>query len=70
MKYSKLKNELELLELNHKHEAQLMQMRQKSEKSYLLNKCTHKYEDGTSTSTFKGNQFDYFNECDICGARM
>lgn len=70
MKYSKLKHELELLELTHKHEAQLMEMRQSDERSYLLNKCTHKYEDGTPSREFKGNQFDSFYSCGICGVEI
>lgn len=66
MKYSKLKNEIEMLELQHKHEIALLQMKHEQAKSELMNKCTHKYEDGTSTRVGKGGQWNYWDECDIC----
>jgi hypothetical protein len=67
MKYSKLKNDLEMLELQHKHEIALLQMKHEQTKKELLSKCTHKYEDGTSADTYKGTQWDSWRECAICG---
>lgn len=67
MKYSKLKHDLELLELTHKHEAQLLEMKHNNERKELRSKCVHKYEDGSSASSFKGNQFDHYYACAICG---
>lgn len=67
MKYSKLKNDLEMLELQHKHEIALLQMKHEQSKNELLNKCTHKYEDGTSAESYKGVQWDSWRECSICG---
>lgn len=66
MNYSKLKHELELLELNHKHELKLLEMKQKNEKIKLLSSCNHKYEDGSSASSFRGNQYDNHQACGIC----
>lgn len=70
MGYSKLKHELELLDLNHKHELKLLEMKQKNEKNELLNSCTHRYEDGSSASSFRGNQYDNYQACDICGKSL
>jgi hypothetical protein len=67
MKYSKLKNDLEILELQHKHEISMLKMKHEQAVKELLNKCTHKYEDGTSAKVFEGVQWDYWYACDICG---
>lgn len=66
MNYSKLKHDLEILELNQKHELDLLKMQQEQTKKELLSKCTHTYEDGSSAKTFGGTQWDHFYVCDIC----
>lgn len=66
MRYSKLKNDLEILELNHKHELELLKMKHELAKKELLSKCTHTYEDGTSAKQFAGTQWDNWSECSIC----
>jgi len=67
MKYSRLKHDIDILELNHKHEAQLLKMKQDIEKKELLSKCNHIYEDGTSARGMRGDQRDYYYVCEICG---
>lgn len=66
MKYSKLKHDIELLELSNKHELQLLQMKHEQAKRELLSKCHHKYDDGTSAYAFRGDQRDNWHVCDIC----
>lgn len=70
MKYSKLKHDLELLDLNHNHDLKLLEMKQKNERAELLNSCNHIYEDGSSASSFRGNQYDNYRACDICGKNL
>ena len=70
MKYSKLKHELEVLELSHKHELALLKMKQEQEKTQLLSTCTHSYENGTSARESRGMQWDYHNVCGICGKSL
>jgi len=67
MKYSKLKHDLEVLELTHKHEIQLLQMQHSQAKNELLNKCKHTYEDGSTAKTTIGMQWDSYQSCKICG---
>lgn len=67
MKYSSLRNEIEFMDLKHKHEIQLLQMKQQQEKELLLNSCKHKYDDGTSAKTPNGVQWDIYYSCNICG---
>lgn len=69
MRYSKLKNELEVLELKHKHENALLKMNHEQEKSELLNKCTHTYDD-TSAKCCDGVQLDLYYKCEICGKNL
>lgn len=70
MKYSKLKNKLELLELNQKHELMSLKLKHQQATQELLSGCTHKYEDGSSTSEGNGNQWDMSYRCAICGKRL
>ncbi len=67
MKYSKLKNDLEVLELQYKHEITMLQINHEQAKRELLSKCTHTYEDGTSAKVFEGEQWNYHYKCGICG---
>ena len=67
MKYSKLKNDLEVLELNNKHELELLKMKHEQAKKELISKCTHTYEGGASAITSRGSQWDFYSICDICG---
>lgn len=54
MKYSKLKQEIEMLELKHKHEMEVIMLRHEMEVDELKEKCTHKYEDESSAESFEG----------------
>jgi hypothetical protein len=67
MKYSKLKHEIELLELRHKHETEVMKLKHATELSELKEKCNHTFEDGTSARQFTGTQWDSHYTCEICG---
>jgi len=66
MQYSKLKNEIEMLELKHKHDMQLLKMQHEQDVKELKSKCTHTYDDGTSAKTWQGVQWDYYYNCAIC----
>lgn len=70
MKYSKLKNEMEVLELKHKHQLAELQMNQNEEMRLLQRKCTHTYDDGTSARKSEGNQFDIYYVCKICNTTL
>lgn len=70
MKYSKLKNDLEIMKLQHKHELDLLKMKQEMTEKQLINKCTHKYDDGSSASVGKGTQWDWYSVCEICGSHL
>lgn len=70
MRYSKLKNELEVLELKHKHESARLHMNHQQEISELLNSCTHTFDDGTTARVANGVQWDLYYECAICGKTM
>ena len=70
MKYSKLKHDLEILELNNKHELELLKMKHQQAKMELINKCAHMYEDGTSARTSKGDQRETWYVCDICNKQL
>jgi hypothetical protein len=67
MKYSQLKNDLEILALQYKHEMALLKMKYEQAERELLSKCTHAYDDDTSARVFAGTQWDNWHECDICG---
>lgn len=67
MKYSKLKHEIELLDINHRHSLELLKVKNEQERKQLLDKCTHKFEDGTSATSSHGMQWDTYTKCDICG---
>lgn len=67
MKYSKLKHDLEILELTQKHELALLNASHKAQKTSLLSSCTHTYDDGSSTRKFEGTQWDSYYRCAICG---
>jgi hypothetical protein len=66
MKYSKLKHDLEILELNNKHELELLKIKHEHAKNELINKCTHKYDDGVTAREFAGDQRDNWTICGIC----
>lgn len=66
MKYSKLLNEMEVLNLKHKHEIEKLKMEQMQEKLKLINQCTHKYDDGTDAKRTEGTQWDFYYKCTIC----
>lgn len=70
MKYSKLKNEMEVLELKHQHQMAELKMNQEEELRVLKRKCTHKYDDGTSARRSEGNQWDYYYVCQICNTTL
>lgn len=67
MKYSKLKHEIELLDLNHKHSLELVKIKHEQERKQLLAKCIHKFEDGTTATSSHGTQWNSYSQCDICG---
>lgn len=67
MRYSKLKYDIEILELNHKHELEMLKMKHEMAKKELLKTCTHRWDDGSSASEFRGTQWDNWNACAICG---
>ncbi|GLO66233.1 hypothetical protein [Oceanobacillus kimchii] len=72
MKYSKLKNELELLEVKQRQELDLLKMKQEKELEDLRQTCTHTYEDGQLAKKDKGG-WDYLNsyvECEICKMKV
>lgn len=66
MKYSKLKHDLELLELNQKHELQILKLKHEQQRNELINSCNHSYEDGTSARETAGTQWDNYSVCGIC----
>lgn len=66
MKYSKLKNEIEVLELKHKHQLEELKMNQRNEMRLLKRTCTHKYDDGANAKRTEGTQWDYYYVCQIC----
>ncbi|MFQ3543471.1 hypothetical protein Q7A53_05245 [Halobacillus rhizosphaerae] len=70
MKYSKLAHDIEIMKLNHKHEAQLLEMKQNMELNELLEKCTHTFDDGTSARKSEGTQWDSYCVCEICNEDM
>lgn len=77
MTNSQLKNKLDMLAMNNKHEEEMLKMKQHQEmeemrvkqsiaKKDLLDTCTHKYDDGNSAKTTGGTQWNHWNECSIC----
>lgn len=70
MKYSKLKHDIEILELNQKHEIELLKMQHTQARNELIIQCKHTYEDGTSAKNSRGNQWDMFYNCSICGKTL
>lgn len=70
MRYSKIKNDLEILKLQHKHEIELLKMKQEMVENQLIEKCTHKYDDGNSARAERGTQWDFYSVCDICGKQI
>lgn len=70
MRYSKLKHDIEVLELNQKHEMDLLSMKQEQARKELLSKCKHEYEDGTSAKVSNGMQWDLYYVCGICGKSL
>lgn len=70
MQYSKIQNEIELLELKHKHEKKQLEVQHTQELRALKSSCTHKYDDGTSAKTTEGTQWDWYYACKICKTKF
>lgn len=70
MAYSKLNHDIEVMKVNHKHEEQLLKMKQDMEINQLVSSCTHKYDDGTSSKKFAGTQWDSYYICEICSKNI
>ncbi|UUV46223.1 hypothetical protein [Bacillus phage vB_BanS-Thrax2] len=66
MSYSKLKNEIEVLELKHKHQLAELQMKHRQEINALKITCNHTYDDGSSAKRAEGTQWDNYSQCKIC----
>ena len=70
MKVSNLKYQLEIMDLNHKHEIEILKLKQEQEKKELLISCTHRYDDGSSAEVSNGVQWDLYYTCNICGINL
>ncbi|UUV47007.1 hypothetical protein [Bacillus phage vB_BanS-Thrax5] len=70
MKYSSLKNEIEVLELKHKHQLAELTMRHQQEINALKMSCGHTYDDGGSAKVSGGTQWDYYYVCAICNKTL
>lgn len=56
MKTSKLKYDIQALKLKQEYERKTLEMKQDLEHKQLVDTCTHKYDDGSSATTWNGTQ--------------
>jgi hypothetical protein len=59
-----------MLELQQKHEIELIKVKHKNEMEKLRSECNHKYDDGTKANVFTGVQWNPSYKCGICGCAL
>lgn len=64
---SKLQYEIQTLKLKRDYEVKVLQMKYDMEIEQLKQQCNHKYDDGSSATTWEGMQHNGYEKCLICG---
>lgn len=72
MGYSKLKNKIQLMKLQHEQERDEMYDRHRKEMNSLLNQCKHTNDDGSSAKViWEGtSRMHWGYKCSICDKNM